>query len=178
MTGLILITPWEHQPSSEATRKHLGLGTQEVWSRMWDGLARFIVLPPEMVPQTNEPGFTSLGDALFFKQFVERERTTKMSNVPLSEKTTMPEKPIIETSVQHIHMKLAADHDRFSDSTVLMSATEASFKTPDGSKGKIFVSIGGNEADVVIGERTWRINLSALAHAAWDCDQSYLKKIG
>ena len=88
----------------------------------------------------------------------------------------MPEQAILETVKQDITVELAGDSDRFSSSTLLMRITHATFKAPDGTTGEIYVGVGGNAADIKLGNRTWRINLSALAQAAWDADQSYLAK--
>lgn len=60
----ILYTPWEHQYSSQATRQHLGIGVHEVWSRMWDGVPRFLVVCPGHEPSPSEPGFVSLRRAI------------------------------------------------------------------------------------------------------------------
>jgi hypothetical protein len=93
------------------------------------------------------------------------------------QKPLMPEVDITETVPTEVTAKLAADHDRFRNSTVFLSITQATFQSPDGSEGRLYVSAGGNAVDVKFGERCWRINLSALAQAAWDADQAYLAKM-
>lgn len=92
-------------------------------------------------------------------------------------KPTMPEAPITEEVSVSITARLTADHDRFSNSTILMSMAKATFKAPDGSEGVIYTSVGGNAVEVKLGERSWYINLAALAQAAWDADQAYLTKL-
>lgn len=92
-------------------------------------------------------------------------------------KPKMPETPITEIVHVLVTPQLAADRDRYSSSTILLSMSKAAFKAPDGSEGVIYVGVGGNVVDVTLGERTWRINLAALAEAAWIADQAYLKKV-
>lgn len=92
-------------------------------------------------------------------------------------KPEMPEKGIIEKVSVDIEVKLASDYDRFSNGSFLMSISNVPFKTGDNSiEGSLRVSVGGNEADVQLGQRTWRINLSALVQAALDADEKYLKE--
>jgi hypothetical protein len=100
-----------------------------------------------------------------------------MEAIQMENKPKMPEAPITEEVVVSITARLSADHGRFSNSTILVSATQATFKAPDGSEGNIFTSIGGNAVEVRLGERSWYIDLAALAQAAWDADQAYLAKV-
>lgn len=88
----------------------------------------------------------------------------------------MPETPIVEVATVDIAATLTADHDRFSNSTFLMSMAQCTFKTPDGADGTIYISMGGNEIEVVLGQRSWRIGLAPLAEAACQADVKYLAK--
>jgi hypothetical protein len=57
-------TPWELVELSEATEKHLKLGTGRVWSRMNDGIIIFIVLHAGLTPGPDNGGFVSLDAAI------------------------------------------------------------------------------------------------------------------
>jgi len=65
-------TPWEHVPSSDATATHLYLDAWQVWTRLFDGLPVFIVLPPLHTPGEGDIGHHSLAFALRAKEFSTR----------------------------------------------------------------------------------------------------------
>lgn len=95
----------------------------------------------------------------------------------MENKPAMPETPIQETVSVKVTANLAADHDRYSTCTILMSMAKVTFKTPSGPEGVMYISMGGNQVDVKFGERCWRVDLTALAKAAWKADQAYLAKV-
>lgn len=59
-----MTTPWECIETSTATARVLDLGQNVVWSRMLDGVARFLVLPDGIDPNPNSPGWFDLNVAL------------------------------------------------------------------------------------------------------------------
>lgn len=59
-----LATDWERVNISSSTRKHLKLGFDHVWTRMFDGFAEFLVLNPRHQPGWASRGYNSLDAAL------------------------------------------------------------------------------------------------------------------
>lgn len=55
---------WFHHKISNPTRKHLGLGDFEIWTRVLDGITLYIVMPPDKEPPENTRGRTSLDAAI------------------------------------------------------------------------------------------------------------------
>jgi hypothetical protein len=92
------------------------------------------------------------------------------------EKKRLEKDSIKKTSTVEVEAVLSTDYARYSNGTIMMSATSASFKTPSGVEGKIYTSMGGNEVEVKIGGRSWRVNLSALVCAVIDIDEAYQKE--
>lgn len=90
-------------------------------------------------------------------------------------KPKMPKEPITKKVFVEIEARLSRDHDRYSTSTILMSAAHATFTLPDGSTGDVYTSMGGNEVEVRFGQRTWRVNICGLVEAALEADKLYLQ---
>lgn len=61
----MISTHWEAMTVSEATRSHLCLGNDQIWARMSEGLAVFLVLrAEELAPEPADPGYAHLDTAL------------------------------------------------------------------------------------------------------------------
>lgn len=61
---IIVSTPWENRPLSEATAQHLGLGDDNVWVRTAEGIPYFFVLPAGLEPDMWTPGYLDIHTAL------------------------------------------------------------------------------------------------------------------
>ena len=94
---------------------------------------------------------------------------------PYVEKPKLPE--IVKQDSVPLDFKLASDFDRFSNGSILMTITEASFKHPDtGEQEHIRVSMGGNELEVTSGSRRWRVSFNEIVLAALRVDAAFVKE--
>lgn len=60
-----ITTQWERAELSPATVQHLKLGFRHnIWTRLIEGIARFLVLRIGETPRVLEPGFLLLDDAI------------------------------------------------------------------------------------------------------------------
>jgi hypothetical protein len=76
-----------------------------------------------------------------------------------------------------LQFTLGQDFDRFSNGSIMLTATNATFVTPDtNEKGSVGVDLGGTVIEVCFGLRSWRINVAALVSAAHDADVEYRKE--
>ena len=92
------------------------------------------------------------------------------------EKKKLEKDSIKKSAATEVEAVLSMDSARFTNGTILMSVTSASFKAPSGEEGKIYTSMGGNEVEVKIGTRSWCVNLSAIVSAVVDIDEAYQKE--
>lgn len=89
-------------------------------------------------------------------------------------------KPALERgSIKHkataeFEFELCADFSRFSSGTIMLSATEATFQSPDTKEdGRVSVDLGGTVIQVEFGGRKWRTSITQVVSAAWEADKTY-----
>ncbi len=72
---------------------------------------------------------------------------------------------------------LSKDFDNFSNGSIMLSATNATFEVPDtGEEGSVCVDLGGTVIEVNFGRRAWRLNIAAIVSAALAADVEYRKE--
>jgi hypothetical protein len=93
-------------------------------------------------------------------------------------KPKMPEEGIIKEVVVCVPVRLTSDFNRYSNGTILMSITRATFTLPDGRTGSIHVSVGGDSAEIEFGgKRSWNVKLNPLVDAALEAEKIYLAEV-
>ena len=101
----------------------------------------------------------------------------KFADAHSNEKAALVPDSIKKEVTANVEFTLAKDFDRFSNGTILLSATNATFKVPDtGEDGSVCVDLGGTVIEVTFGSRAWRLNIAAIVSAAHDADVEYRKE--
>lgn len=70
--------------------------------------------------------------------------------------------------------ELLHDYDKFSNGSIMMNATNATFKIGE-EEGRIGMDMGGTKVEVCIGKRSWVLDVKEIVNHCLSGDEAYQK---